>query len=115
MHKIQFAFHLLQLEDDIVVVGPTEKRGWYLAGIKSLHAPLLKELDTLRLGCYDHVLRAICTLDPMAFPLKARYDVVTVSGIERLRKDIELLMTEKQPIPQTTMEQFFRLEQKFSL
>ena len=115
MREIQFAFHLLQLEDDTVVVGPTEDRGWYLAGIKSLHAPFLKELGARPAAYYDDVLKAICKLDAMTFPLQARYDVVSVSDLERLRKDIELRITEKQPIPQKTMEQFFRQEQKFSL
>lgn len=112
MQEIQTTFHLLQLEDDVIVLGPTEDRDWYIAGIKGLHIPLLKELDLQSSDRYDQVLKAICNLDVLTFTLQPRFDVVSASGIERLRREIEMRIIESQPYPQKTRDQFFQLEKK---
>ena len=114
MQEIQTTFHLLQLEDDVIVVGPTEDRDWYIAGIKSLHIPLLKELDLHSRDRYDQVLKAICNLDVLTFALQPRYDVVSAPDIERLRREIETRIIESQPYPQKTRDQFFQLGKKLS-
>jgi hypothetical protein len=115
LHEIQVAFHLLQLEDDSVVIGPTEKQGWYLVAVRTLHEPLLQKLPFGTQGGLDDVMRMVCGLNAMAFTTSPRYDVATIPDIERLRKEIEARIRENQTFPHKTRERFFHLEQEYNL
>ena len=115
LHEIEVAFHLLQLEDDTVVIGPTEKLGWYLMGIKTLHEPLLRLLHFGSQPGLDEVMKSVCGLNVMAFTISSRYDVESVLDIERLKKDIEVRIRDNQIFPHKTRERFFQMEHEYNL
>jgi hypothetical protein len=115
LHEIQVAFHLLQLEDDSVVIGPTENQGWYLVAVRTLHEPLLQKLPFSTHGGLDDVMRTVCGLNAMAFTTPSRYDVATIPDIVRLKKEIEARIRDNQTFPHKTRERFFHLEQEYNL
>jgi hypothetical protein len=115
LREIQVAFHLLQLEDDTVVIGPTEDQGWYLAGIKSLQEPLLQKLPFGSQHRFDDLIKTVCDLNVMALTISSRYDIVTIPDIERLRKEIEARIRDNQTFPHKSRERFFQLEQEYNL
>ncbi len=115
MRAIQTAFHLLQLEDEVVVLGPTQEHQLYLLGFKSLHEDFIKEFDP-RLGhAYDDAVRALCKLDVSALSVEEWYDVLSISDLTRLRNDILKQVTENLPYPRRTREWLMHLEQKYEL
>jgi hypothetical protein len=114
LREIQVAFHLLQLEDDAVVIGPTENQGWYLVAVRTLHEPLLRRLPIGTQGRFDDLMRTICGLDAMAFTTSSRYGVATVPDLERLKKEIEARIRNNQTFPHKTRERFFHLEKEYN-
>jgi hypothetical protein len=115
LHEIQVAFHLLQLEDDTVVIGPTENQGWYLVAVRTLHEPLFQKLPFGTQGRLDDVMRTVCGLNAMAFTISSRYDVATIPDIERLKKEIEARIRNNQTFPHKTRERFYHLQQEYNL
>jgi hypothetical protein len=115
LHEIQVAFHLLQLEDDSVVIGPTEKQGWYLVAVRTLHEPLLQKLSFDSQGGLDDVMKIVCGLNAMAFTTSSYYDVATIPDIQRLQEEIETRIRNNQTFPHKTRERFFHLEQEYNL
>jgi hypothetical protein len=115
LQEIQVAFHLLQLEDDSVVIGPTENQGWYLVAVRTHHEPLLQKLTLGFHQRFDDVMRTVCGLNAMAFTTCSHYDIATIPDIARLRKEIEARIRDNQTFPHKTRERFFHLEQEYNL
>jgi hypothetical protein len=115
LREIQIAFQLLQLEDDIVVVGPTDERSWYLISIKNLHAAPLKHVLAGSRDGLDDIIKAICGIDVLTFTLQPRYAVNSISNMARLKKEIESQVVGNQPFPHKTRERLFQLERKYGL
>jgi hypothetical protein len=115
LREIQVAFQLLQLEDDIVVLGPTDERSWYLVSIKNLHAAPLRHLYAGSHDGLDDIIKAICSVDVLTFTVQPRYAVNSISNMARLRKEIESQVVGNQPFPHKTRERLFQLERKYGL
>jgi hypothetical protein len=115
LREIQVAFQLLQLEDDIVVLGPTDERSWYLVGIKNLHSAPLKYLYADSREALEDIIKATCRLDVLALTVQPRYAVNSISNIERLRKEIESQIVAHQPFPRKTRDRLIQWERKYGL
>jgi glycosyltransferase A (GT-A) superfamily protein (DUF2064 family) len=115
LREIQIAFQLLELEDDVVVVGPTEDGNWYLLAVKALHEKLLEKLSCDSTGSCEELLKAACELDVMTFVVQSKYDVVSRSAMYRLQNEIEARIGGHLPFPRKTRELLFTLEGKYNL
>jgi hypothetical protein len=115
LHEIQVTFHLVQFEDDLVVLSLTEEQSWYLVGMKNPHAALLERLFVGSHEGLDDLIKAICSLDALVLTVRSQYAVNSISNIERLRKEIELRIRQNQSFPHKTRERLFHLEQKYRL
>lgn len=115
MRAIQMAFQLLQLEDDVVVLGPTQTQRLYLLGLKTLHDGFFKDFDPRISRDYDEAVKAACKLDAAPLTVEEWYDVLSIPELERLHKDILRQIKENQPYPRRTREWLMQLEEKYKL
>ena len=111
---IQTAFQLLQLEDDVVVVGPTQRQSCYLLGIKTLHSGLMTEYDPRSSRNHDDAIRAICKLNVSTFTVEEWHDIVSLSDIERLMRETAKQALGNRPFPRRTREYLLYLEEKYN-
>lgn len=115
MQAIQTAFQLLQLEEDVVVLGPTQTQSLYLLGLKTLHDGFIKDFDPRFSRDYDEAVKAACKLDAAPLTVEEWYDVLSMPELERLHRDILRQIRENQPYPRRTREWLMQLDEKYKL
>ncbi len=113
IQNLQLAFVLLNLDEDIITIGPCENRNCYLLGMKAPHIDLLQNVDVFLRESYESLLKKICSLNIMVFPLKKWYDIVTPNDFARLKAEIERMIVAKKEYPKKTYEFLRQIGRKY--
>lgn len=81
------------LDDHDLVIGPSEDGGYYLVGLKEMHAQIFTDIEWSTSRVLMQTLAKCETLELKVDLLPSWYDIDTAADIERLRKELGTLPT----------------------
>ena len=79
----------LATSGDRAVLGPAEDGGYYVLGLKAVHARLFEDIDWSTERVFDQTLSRAAEIGLEVQLLPAWYDVDDVGGLQRLRQDLD--------------------------
>lgn len=112
---IKKTFNQLGYEDDCIVVGPTYDEKCYLIGMKMFHESIFKNTESDLLQKSNSILRNVCQISSMLFPLEPQYSWDVAENLLHLRKTIENLNKSDFEFPVKTYEVFRMFDKKYKL
>jgi hypothetical protein len=101
-HILSHALHLLNLEDDSVVVGTLSNHIPYLLGMRNPHGSFMALRDT---DYYDSeaLLHSCCSIDGLVNPLNSLQAIQTLNDLSILREKLERLCESRHDYPKRTL------------
>ena len=105
----------LGYEDDCLVVGPTYDEKCYLVGMKMNHSRIFDISNGEPLHKSKLLMKQICEIDSMVFPLNPLYSLYTPINLMNLMKHIDALDRSNVEFPTKTYAVFKMFEKKYKL